>query len=472
MVGRCGCSGSAHLLLDTEPGIRAVRSVWSFPITGIAMSIPRRLSSLALVLFSAAALACGDDPNDPDSEIEIDVSPTRDTIAVGGSVQLSATVTGTEDDEVDWSSSNDMIATVSSGLVSGVAPGNVTITAAVASAPSRKATAIITVLDGPEATLLTNDVPLTGLSAPAGTMTLYRIEVPAGMGILSVTTSGGSGDVDVVANFGSQPDINEMDGYDCASFGATNSETCNVYNPSQGTYYILLYSSEYSDVTLTASYAESFSSTLLTNGVALAEQSATEGSHTLYRIVVPAGQEQLQVRTTGGTGDVNVVVEPHQPPTLALGNQSCASFVPGNDETCSSYQLEAGTYYILLLASEAYTGVTVSATLSGITSTALTSGVSVTGTAGGAGSETLYHITVPAGTSELTVTTSGSSGDADLFVRSGNPPTLIHQDCSSGGEATSNESCVITSPTAGTYYIMIKGWTAYTDVTVRATVTP
>ncbi|RPJ20560.1 MAG: hypothetical protein EHM35_19310, partial [Planctomycetaceae bacterium] len=44
--------------------------------------------------------------------------------------------------------------------------------------------------------------------------------------------------------------------------------------------------------------------TPLTNGVPLAGQSGTSGSEKFYRIDVPAGQDALEILTTGGTGDV------------------------------------------------------------------------------------------------------------------------------------------------------------------------
>ncbi len=65
----------------------------------------------------------------------VDVSPAAATIAQGATIQLTATPKDAAGNplsrSVTWSSGDDMIATVSStGLVSGVAPGTVTITAA------------------------------------------------------------------------------------------------------------------------------------------------------------------------------------------------------------------------------------------------------------------------------------------------------------------------------------------------------
>ena len=55
--------------------------------------------------------------------------------------------------------------------------------------------------------------------------------------------------------------------------------------------------------------------TPLTNGVPLTGLSGTAGSETFYRIDVPAGQDQLDILTTGGTGDVDLYVRRGALPT-------------------------------------------------------------------------------------------------------------------------------------------------------------
>ncbi|HEU4829309.1 MAG TPA: PPC domain-containing protein [Gemmatimonadales bacterium] len=102
--------------------------------------------------------------------------------------------------------------------------------------------------------------------------------------------------------------------------------------------------------------------------------------------------------------------------------------------------------------------------------TALTSGTTVTGRSGDEGSTTLYRITVPAGATLLTVTTSGGSGDLDLYVRRGAEPTTSTYDCESAG-GSNEESCELDSPAAGTWYIMLEGFEAYSGASLLATVT-
>ena len=70
--------------------------------------------------------------------------------------------------------------------------------------------------------------------------------------------------------------------------------------------------------------------------------------------------------------------------------------------------------------------------------------------------------------SKLTVTTSGSSGDADLYVRLGAAPTTSTYDCR-GYTSGSNESCVIDPASSGTYYIMVRAYSTYSGLTLTTT---
>ncbi len=110
----------------------------------------------------------------------------------------------------------------------------------------------VSVQPPPLATPLANGVPLTGLSAAAGTSSLYAIEVPAGASTLSVVTSGGTGDLDMLVKRGQVPTAVV---FDCSSGGANNNESCNFNAPAAGTWYIRLQAfSAYSGATLVATW--------------------------------------------------------------------------------------------------------------------------------------------------------------------------------------------------------------------------
>jgi hypothetical protein len=107
----------------------------------------------------------------------------------------------------------------------------------------------------------------------------------------------------------------------------------------------------------------------------------------------------------------------------------------------------------------------------------LTSGVPVTGVTSGTKARSdglVYHITVPAGATALTVTFTGGSGDGDIYVQKGSPPDdskVPTGGCASGNGGNA-ESCTVANPAKGTWYIFVAVWDAYAGGTLTATVTP
>jgi vibriolysin len=75
-----------------------------------------------------------------------------------------------------------------------------------------------------------------------------------------------------------------------------------------------------------------------------------------------------------------------------------------------------------------------------------------------------YSYVTPTGATALRFQLAGGTGDADLYVRFGSAPTTTTYDCRSAG-AASDESCTIIGAQQGTYYVLIKGYTAYSGVT-------
>jgi hypothetical protein len=97
----------------------------------------------------------------------------------------------------------------------------------------------------------------------------------------------------------------------------------------------------------------------------------------------------------------------------------------------------------------------------------LSKGTPLTQLSGSLNSETLYALAVPAGAADLTIQVGGGSGDVDIFVRRDAIPTSSAYDCLSENPDTT-ESCVITAPPQGTYYILLMGYAAYSGVTLTA----
>lgn len=98
---------------------------------------------------------------------------------------------------------------------------------------------------------------------------------------------------------------------------------------------------------------------------------------------------------------------------------------------------------------------------------ALTPGVAVTGLAGSRGQERLFSLVVPSGATQLHFAISGGSGDADLYVRFGAAPTRTVYDYRP--YLNGNNESVDPSPVrAGTYYVLLRGYSAYSGVSLVA----
>ena len=97
----------------------------------------------------------------------------------------------------------------------------------------------------------------------------------------------------------------------------------------------------------------------------------------------------------------------------------------------------------------------------------VTAAFTVVGVSCGAstGSEKLYTLVVPAGATNLTFTTSGGTGDADMYVRLGSAPTDTTYNCRPYKTGNA-ETCTFAAPTAGTYYVRLKAYSTFSGVTL------
>jgi len=156
-----------------------------------------------------------------------------------------------------------------------------------------------------------------------------------------------------------------------------------------------------------------------------------------------------------------------------------ATFAPtsvtpaANGSTTSTLTLTASSTAATGTATVTVTGIsgstthiaTISLTVNAPASNKLQNGVPVSNLSGG----TLnYSVDVPSGASNLVISISGGTGDADLYVKFGAAPTKTSYDCRPYVSGNS-ESCPFATPAVGTYYIMLDPYQAYTGVTLKAT---
>lgn len=97
----------------------------------------------------------------------------------------------------------------------------------------------------------------------------------------------------------------------------------------------------------------------------------------------------------------------------------------------------------------------------------LVNGQARTGLSGATGSWTTFKIDVPAGATGLKFETTGGSGDADLYVKAGSEPTTSVYDCRPY-RSGNVETCSFATPRAGTYYVALRGYSAYANLSLKA----
>ena len=328
--------------------------------------------------------------------------------------------------------------------------------------------------------LLANNVSLSGQAGAQGSLQLYKLRVPVGQGRLNFSTVGGTGDCDLYLRFGSAPTLSS---YDWSSTRSSTTESVTVNNPTSGDWYVLLYAySAYSGVTLTASYgtadltktSNSINQTTVAAGDAL---TVTLSVTNQGNAASDATRIYFYFRTNASDYSSAAYVGEISLPALNAGTAVAGlqfTFVLPLNQTAGTYAL---SYWIdgpgwVTESNESnnvwtWTGIAVSTAPVRV----LTNAVPLAAQSGVQGSQKLYKITVLAGQNRLNISTVGGTGDCDLYVKFGSAPSLTSYDWSSTAIG-STESVTVISPTAGDWYVLLYGYSAYSGVSLTAAYFP
>ncbi|MEW6990952.1 M4 family metallopeptidase [Colwelliaceae bacterium 6441] len=315
---------------------------------------------------------------------------------------------------------------------------------------------------------------IVNVSGNAQQVSYFTLEVPTGATNLSIATTGGSGDVDLYVKALSKP---TTESYDCRPYQDGNEESCDISDIQSGTYHVMLVGyTDYANVSLKASFDEDDSSTPTNPVITLANSVSTNasgdaGNEQLYQLSVPKNAAGLSFTTTGGSGDVSLYVQATTAPT-SQDFECSSSTINSNQESCQINNAQEATYFMLLKGESAYNNVAVTASYTvendnGIVS--LDNNVAIT-VGGNAQEQTLYSILLPSNATSLNITTTGGSGDVDMYVQFENQPSESSYDCrpyQNGNE----ESCQFSNVQQGTYFIMLQGFSVYDGVSLTASYT-
>ena len=210
---------------------------------------------------------------------------------------------------------------------------------------------------------------------------------------------------------------------------------------------------------------------VLVDGEAKTGLSGATSSEKFYTIEVPSGATNIKFTMSGGTGDADLHVRAGAKPTSST--YDCRPYENGNAETCSIDNPTAGTYHVMIKAYSAYSNVSLKADITGggTGGGSQAGGGTVNDVSATAGNWAHYTIDVPAGMASFTVTSSGGTGDADLFVKFGSQATTSSYDCRpyENGNA---ETCTFSNPQAGTWHLSLNAYRTFSGVTLDAQYKP
>lgn len=196
--------------------------------------------------------------------------------------------------------------------------------------------------------------------------------------------------------------------------------------------------------------------------------------------ITPAGDVDWYKFTVGASGGSSAVIETDG----ASGDTELWLYGPNSSTTQIAYDddngngafsritrasLAAGTYYakVMEYGNNATIGAyTFKASWGEGGPIALSNGQTVSGLSGVQGSTRYYQISVPSGQTALAVKISGGTGDCDLYLRYASVPTLTEYNARPYLSGTL-ELVTQPLPATGTWYIMLRGYSAYSGVSLQ-----
>lgn len=207
---------------------------------------------------------------------------------------------------------------------------------------------------------MSNGSVRTGLAASGSRKLMFSIDVPAGATNLAFEMSGGSGDADLYVRRDAEP-TTDGETFDCRPWKIGNSETCSFEAPVAGRYFAMISADgSFSGVQLRTRYTAgpNGGSSLARNAPVRNVSIPADGAR-YYRFTVPQGATDLSIKMQGSSGDADLYVRRGGVPTFDTFD--CRPYLVGSNETCATATPAAGTYYVMLHAEAAVSGLTLTA---------------------------------------------------------------------------------------------------------------
>ena len=211
----------------------------------------------------------------------------------------------------------------------------------------------------PVLTTLTPNQPIT-ISAPISRPGLAQVVVPQGVLLMQLRMRGGTGDPDVF--------IASPAGDVAFSVGTGSTETLSFPFPLAGLWLIIVDPFEaYSDVSFEVAFP---TPTPISRNATIDGLAGGFSDEAYFAVEIPEGVETFTVSTSGGTGDVDLLLAREIVPTCPLtGFGPCVfdefSVELDNEESIELMDPEPGTWYLSMTAVESYANVSLTTQVTG-----------------------------------------------------------------------------------------------------------
>ncbi|WP_444942030.1 pre-peptidase C-terminal domain-containing protein [Microbulbifer sp. ZKSA004] len=303
---------------------------------------------------------------------------------------------------------------------------------------------------------------------------VFHIDVPENAQTLTVITDNSGdelgGEMNMYVAYNRQPTTTD---FDFSSENGGNIESIEVTSPETGRWYILLSPIERSfegvNLTATVTLADQ-SDNILVNQKPVSGLNASAGESLFYTITVPENASDLSFEITGGSGDADLYIRFASRPTESVYDYR--PYLGGNEESVAIANPTPGIWHVMLHGYTDFDQVSLTGSFTeSSTDEFLIPGEVISDLNGHAGDQLEFKIEVPEGATQLSVATGAalfnSVGDADLYIKHGEPATESNADYAS--ENWGNyESIDLNAPQSGTWYITIYGYTDFENVWISA----
>lgn len=206
------------------------------------------------------------------------------------------------------------------------------------------------------------------------------------------------------------------------------------------------------------------SDTDLDNGESVAVPATNTSGWRYYTVTVPSGASNLSISISGGSGDADLYTRFGSQPTQSSYN--CRPYRNGNNETCTEASPTAGVWHIGVRAYSSFSGVTLSVSYETGGGSQGNIGFTETGLSASRSNWIYRTVDVTEAGDTMTVSISGSNGDADLYVRRGAAPTTSSWDYRPYLNG-SNETVTVNNAQTGTWHIGVRAYSSFSGVTLQ-----